>query len=50
MIPYREARLLYEAATAPRLWSEFDCGHGVDGYLPARAERIAFFERILHLS
>ena len=50
VIPHREARLLYEAAAEPKTWSEHDCGHGVDGYPPARAERAAFLERVLHLS
>jgi dienelactone hydrolase len=50
VIPYREARLLYEAASEPKTWSEFDCGHGIDGHPPARAERAAFFERVLRLS
>ena len=50
VIPTAEARLLYEAAAAPKTWSEFDCGHGIDGHGLARAERLAFFERILRLS
>ena len=50
VVPYREGRLLYEAASAPKIWSEFDCGHGIDAHAPARAERLAFFERVLRLS
>ena len=50
VVPHREARLLYDAAAAPKTWSEYDCGHGVDGHAPARAERAAFFERVLRLS
>ena len=50
VIPYREARLLYEAASEPKTWSEYDCGHGIDGHPPARAERAGFFERVLRLS
>jgi hypothetical protein len=50
VIPYREARALYEAASEPKTWSEHDCGHGIDGHPPARAERLEFFERALGLS
>ena len=50
VITYSEARRLYEAAAEPKTWSEFDCGHGIDGHAPARAERAAFFERVLRLS
>jgi dienelactone hydrolase len=50
VIPHTEARLLYEAAAAPKTWSEFDCGHGIDGHASARAERAAFFGRVLRLS
>ena len=50
VIPHREARLLYEAAAEPKRWSEYDCGHGIDAHPPARAERAAFFERVLRLS
>ena len=50
VIPYGEARALHDAAAGPKTWSEFDCGHGIDGHEPARAERLAFFERVLHLS
>jgi cephalosporin-C deacetylase-like acetyl esterase len=50
VIPYREARALYEAAAEPKTWSEYDCGHGIDGHAPARAERLEFFERALGLS
>jgi dienelactone hydrolase len=50
VISHREARLLYEAAAGPKTWSEYDCGHGIDGHAPARAERAAFLERALRLS
>jgi dienelactone hydrolase len=50
VIPRREARSLYEAAAGPKSWSEFECGHGIDGHAPARAERLVFFERVLRLS
>jgi len=50
VVPQREARLLYESAAEPKTWSEYDCGHAVDGHAPARAERAAFFERVLRLS
>jgi dienelactone hydrolase len=41
------ARKLYDAATEPKTWREYDCGHGVDGHEPARADRFAFFEEQL---
>jgi hypothetical protein len=41
------ARELYELAARPKEWAEYDCGHGVDGHPPARADRIAFLERVL---
>jgi fermentation-respiration switch protein FrsA (DUF1100 family) len=50
VVPQREARLLYESAAEPKTWSEYECGHGIDGHAPARAERAAFFERVLRLS
>jgi hypothetical protein len=50
VIPRREARLLYEAAVEPKTWTEYECGHGIDAHPPARAERAAFFERVLGLS
>ena len=33
-----EARELYELAAGPKTWREYDCGHGVDGHLPARED------------
>lgn len=50
VIPYREAHALYEAAAEPKTWREYDCGHGVDGHGPARADRAEFFDRVLRLS
>lgn len=40
-------RTLFEAATEPKTWREYDCGHGVDGHEPARSDRFAFFEEHL---
>lgn len=43
-------RRLYEAAAGSKAWSEYDCGHGIDGHLPARAERLRFLDQHLFLS
>jgi hypothetical protein len=47
VVPYEEARRLYDAAAEPKRWREYDCDHGIDGHLPARAERLAFLEEVL---
>lgn len=44
-----EARELYELAAGREEWREYDCGHGVDGHLPAREHRLVFFARELGL-
>jgi hypothetical protein len=38
-----EARAMFEAASEPKLWREYECGHGVDGHPAARTDRLAFF-------
>lgn len=40
------AEALYRAAAEPKFWTEYDCGHGVDGHAPAREDRFAFFEEL----
>ncbi len=42
-----EARTMFEAAAEPKTWLDYECGHGVDGYAPARHDRIDFFTREL---
>lgn len=41
------AYALYEAAAEPKLWREYDCGHGVDGDPQARLDRYAFLDEEL---
>jgi dipeptidyl aminopeptidase/acylaminoacyl peptidase len=41
-ISLESARALYDAALEPKTWRDYDCGHGVDGHAPARADRFAF--------
>jgi hypothetical protein len=41
------ARELYDLAADPKRWAEYDCGHGVDGHVPARNDRLDFFEQEL---
>lgn len=47
VIPLAAGRALFDAAAEPKEWREYDCGHGVDGHLPALADRIAFFREVL---
>jgi dipeptidyl aminopeptidase/acylaminoacyl peptidase len=42
-----EARAMFETAGEPKIWREYDCGHGVDGHPAARTDRIAFFRDAL---
>jgi dienelactone hydrolase len=41
------AHALYEAAVEPKLWREYDCGHGVDGHPQARLDRYDFLDEEL---
>lgn len=47
VIPLAEARRLHDAAAEPKEWRDYDCDHGVDAHLPARADRLAFLEEVL---
>ncbi len=49
VVPYENARHLYDVAAGRKEWAEYECGHGVDGHAPARSDRLAFFERELGL-
>lgn len=42
-----EAQAMFEAASEPKKWLQYDCGHGVDRYAPARQDRIDFFTSVL---
>jgi hypothetical protein len=42
-----EARAMFDAAAEPKIWREYECGHGVDGFPAARAVRIGFFQDCL---
>jgi hypothetical protein len=43
-VTLEEARAMFVAASEPKTWREYDCGHCVDGYPAAREDRIAFFQ------
>ena len=42
-----EGWAMFQAAAEPKRWKEYECGHEVDGFPPARRDRISFFEREL---
>jgi pimeloyl-ACP methyl ester carboxylesterase len=47
IVPYANARGLYEAAPAPKRWLEYDCDHGIDGHPQARLDRYDFLDEAL---
>jgi hypothetical protein len=47
VVPPAEGRRLHDAAAEPKEWRTYDCDHGIDAHTPARADRLAFLERIL---
>lgn len=42
VVDAEDAYALYEAAAEPKLWREYDCGHGLDADVRARLDRHAF--------
>jgi hypothetical protein len=42
-----EGWAMFQAAAEPKRWKEYECGHEVDGFPPARQDRISFFQREL---
>ena len=44
-----ESRAMFDAASDPKAWREYDCGHGIDSHQDARSDRIAFFRHWLDL-
>lgn len=42
-----EGWAMFQAAAESKRWKEYECGHEVDGFPPARQDRIAFFRREL---
>ncbi len=41
-VPIEEARALFDAATPPKVWAEYDWDHGLDADPQARRDRAAF--------
>ncbi|HZP73171.1 MAG TPA: alpha/beta fold hydrolase [Gaiellaceae bacterium] len=47
VVPYDAARRLYELAPEPKIWREYDCGHGIGADPQARLDRYAFLDEVL---